>query len=94
MIVLFLNHKIQSCGVYQYGVRVFNILQKSYTPVYVYKEIENYTEYVDITNKIKPKIIIYNYHGATMSWLNNNTILIMYNTFKILREGKAIVVAF
>ena len=31
MIVLFLNHKIQSCGVYQYGLRVFNILKKSYT---------------------------------------------------------------
>lgn len=74
MIVLFLNHKIQSCGVYQYGLRVFNILKKSYMYTYVYKEIDNYNEYIDITNKIKPNIIIYNYHGATMSWLNNNNI--------------------
>ncbi len=64
MIVLFLNHKIQSCGVYQYGFRVFNILQKSNTNIYVYKEIENYTEYIDITNKIQPNIIIYNYHDV------------------------------
>ena len=75
MIVLFLNHKIQSCGVYQYGLRVFNILKKSYTYTYIYKEIDNYNEYNDITNKIKPNIIIYNYHAATMPWLNNNNIL-------------------
>ena len=75
MIVLFLNHKIQSCGVYQYGLRVFNILQKSNTNTYIYKEIENYNEYIDITNIIKPNIIIYNYHAATMTWLNNNNIL-------------------
>ena len=42
MIVLFLNHKIQSCGVYQYGLRVFNIMKKSYTYTYIYKEIDNY----------------------------------------------------
>ena len=75
MIVLFLNHKMQSCGVYQYGFRVFNILQKSNTNTYIYKEIENYNEYIDITNIIKPNIIIYNYHAATMTWLNNNNIL-------------------
>jgi len=74
MIVLFLNHKIQSCGVYQYGLRLFNILKKSYTYTYVYKEIDNYTEYIDIIHKIKPKMILYNYHGSTMSWLNNNNI--------------------
>ena len=74
MTVLFLNHKIQSCGVYQYGLRVFNILKKSSLHKYFYKEIDNYTEYTDIFNKIKPNIIIYNYHQATMPWLNTNTI--------------------
>jgi len=75
MIVLFLNHKIQSCGVYQYGLRIFNILQKSNTNTYLYKEIENYSEYINITNVVLPEVIIYNYHVSTMSWLNNNNIL-------------------
>jgi hypothetical protein len=75
MIVLFLNHKIQSCGVYQYGLRLFNILKNSYSYRYIYKEIDNYNEYNDIIYKIKPEIIIYNYHCATMSWLNSNNII-------------------
>jgi hypothetical protein len=74
MIILFLNHKIQSCGVYQYGLRLFNILKNSYLHRYLYKEIDNYNEYNDIIYKIKPEIIIYNYHVATMDWLNNNNI--------------------
>lgn len=74
MIVLFLNHKIQSCGVYQYGLRIFNILQKSNTNTYLYKEIENYSEYINIINLIQPHVIIYNYHGSTMNWLNEHNI--------------------
>ncbi len=29
MKILFLNHTIQACGVYQYGLRVANILKKA-----------------------------------------------------------------
>ena len=75
MIVLFLNHKIEACGVYQYGLRVFNILEKSSLYRYVYKEIDNYNEYNNIIYQIKPEIIIYNYHSSTMGWLNSNNIL-------------------
>ena len=35
MNILFLNHKIQSCGVYQYGLRLYNILQNSDTNIYI-----------------------------------------------------------
>ena len=74
MIILFLNHKIQSCGVYQYGLRLFNILNKSNAHRYVYKELDSYDEYTNILNKFNPNVIIYNYHRATMSWLNQNNI--------------------
>jgi hypothetical protein len=47
MLVLFLNHKVQSCGVYQYGLRMYNILKKSNENKYIYCEIENYNEYND-----------------------------------------------
>lgn len=74
MNILFLNHKIQSCGVYQYGLRLFNILNKSDTNKYIYKEIDCLNEYIAIINSINPSVIIYNYHVSTMPWLNNTTI--------------------
>ena len=35
MKILFLNHKVERCGVYQYGHRVANIISKSKDVVYV-----------------------------------------------------------
>jgi hypothetical protein len=69
--ILFLNHKIQQCGVYQYGKRLFDILEKE---KYIYKEIDCYEEYTNIIEEVKPVSIIYNYHQSTMPWLNKDTI--------------------
>ena len=74
MKILFLNHKIQACGVYQYGLRVSNILKKSNKNNYIYSEIDNYHEYLNCVSVHNPDIIIYNYHTSTMSWLNSNNI--------------------
>lgn len=70
MSILFLNHKAKQCGVYQYGKRVFDILVNSLN--ISYKEVENENEYNYIYNN--QQTIIYNYHAATMSWLNINNI--------------------
>jgi len=75
MIVLFLNHNIQQCGVYQYGKRIYDIVKKDKDIRYIYKELTNYEEY---TNLLKDNdlisFIIYNYHHSTMPWLNTQTI--------------------
>ena len=43
--ILFLNHKIKHCGVYQYGVRLYQIIQKSKNIIIVYKEVDSFEEY-------------------------------------------------
>ncbi len=73
MNVLFLNHKIIQCGVYQYGKRVFEILQKDSEINYIYKEVSNVHEYKAALEH-SPHVIIYNYHEATMRWLHSSTI--------------------
>jgi hypothetical protein len=73
--VLFFNHKINNCGVYQYGKRVIDILHKNIEINYIYKEIDCIEEYNTIINEHNNiKAIIYNYHGSTMSWLNFSNI--------------------
>jgi hypothetical protein len=71
MSILFLNHSKQQCGVYQYGKRLFEILQK--TGQYRYAEIETVEEYQRAIT-YKPATIVYNYHQSTMPWLNRVTI--------------------
>ena len=72
--ILFLNHKKKQCGVYQYGVRLFDILKQSNKYCFQYVEIENIHEYDRCMDHYDCEIIIYNYHGATMSWLNKTNI--------------------
>ena len=72
MYIIFFNHKIQNCGVYQYGKRLADILKKTLDIHYIYKEIDCIEEYTEIINNY-PTInaIIYNYHDSTMTWLNS-----------------------
>ena len=77
--VLFFNHKIEKCGVYQYGHRVYDILAKTQEIEYIYKEIDGYDEYIQILSlegegSYSVDAIIYNYHGYTMEWLNSDNI--------------------
>jgi hypothetical protein len=71
MSILFLNHSVQNCGVYQYGKRLNEILQKDNEIIYIYKEISSFEEYYNvIIQHNNVRAIIYNYHPSTMWWLN------------------------
>ena len=88
MVVLFLNHKIQNCGVYQYGLRIFDILKKTQSINYVYHEIESLDEYNNLLSVLPSiKLIIYNYHCTTMSWLNQHTIQKKVKNISISHES-------
>jgi len=72
--VLFFSHKEKSCGVYQYGYRIYDILKQSSLVSYIYCEIENYDDYITYLKMYPHDKIIYNYHTHTMSWLNKSNI--------------------
>ena len=73
--VLFLTHKIQNCGVYQYGKRLFEILEKTEGINYIYREIDSEQEYqTALIETPLVNAIIYNYHASTMNWLNESNI--------------------
>lgn len=74
MIVLFFNHKLKKCGVYQYGIRLFDILRKSTNITFVFKEVENKEEYLHVLKDTPYDAIFYNYHPHIMGWLDKNTI--------------------
>jgi len=67
--ILFINHKIEKCGVYQYGLRTGNILIKSIINEFIYKEIDSVSEYQLCVKEYSPDVIIYNNHGPVMPWL-------------------------
>jgi hypothetical protein len=88
--VLFLNHKKQQCGVYQYGKRVFNILKKCRQVQYVYHEVDSELEYNQILRRYRNKeTLIFNYHPSTMPWLNSSSIPQKQQTIGILHECDA-----
>jgi hypothetical protein len=88
MKVLFLNHKKKQCGVYQYGIRIFDILKNTENIHYIYKEVSSLEEYNTlIDNLLDTNIILYNYHSGTLSWLNKYTIQKKIKNIGILHES-------
>jgi hypothetical protein len=88
MDILFLNSKLQECGVYQYGKRLFDILQKTQNINYIYREVDSFIEYNSILLEHHNGFsrIIYNYHVCTMAWLNYNTICKQIKSIGIIHE--------
>lgn len=72
--ILFINHNIQNCGVYQYGKRVASISKKSKIFNFQYAEISSKEDLILQINQEEPKILIYNYVTATMPWLDYSII--------------------
>jgi hypothetical protein len=87
MKILFLNHKLKQCGVYQYGIRLYNILKKSENIEYIYKEIDSIDEYNHFINEMQYDGILYNFHGCTMNWLNDYTIQRKIKNIAIIHES-------
>lgn len=83
--VLFLNHRKSQCGVYDYGVRLYDIWKKSENMVFSYMEVGSLEEYRQICFSSYP-IILYNFHVCTMPWLSHDTISSQNVNVGILHE--------
>ncbi len=68
--VLFVSHKENKCGVYQFGNNIGHALKKSKKFNFIYVECSSVKELKQFVSKYKPTCIIYNYHVSTLSWLN------------------------
>ena len=85
--VLFLNHTEQTCGVYQYGIRIYDILKRSSRVSYIYCEIKDYNEYIDCLSSHQHSKVIYNYHAVTMPWLKSTNIQKIVKNIAIPHES-------
>jgi hypothetical protein len=87
MLILLINHKIEKCGIYQYGKNISKILQNSPNNTYQYCEVGSYAEYKGFCETYNYDAVIYNYMGSTLPWLNSNTIQKKKPNFAIHHEG-------
>lgn len=71
--ILFVNHKAQKCGVYEFGLAIGNILINSKKYNFIYCEADSWEEFYQIYLKEKPEITIYNYYPSTMSWISKRS---------------------
>lgn len=72
MKILFVNHKEEKCGVHQYGKRVYSILKKDTRLIIDYLTVESVQPLVEKINQSKPNFIVYNWHPATLPFINTN----------------------
>lgn len=72
--VLILNHWQKSCGVQQFGRRVWDLVKDSKSVNYIYREVEDRNLFLKYVNEFHPDIILYNWHHGTMSWLSESDV--------------------
>jgi hypothetical protein len=78
--LLFINSVEKQCGVYQYGIRLFN--QLSRTDIFEYAEIGSLNDLINHLNTKRYDACILNYHSALFGWWNQPI-----KTFYIYHEG-------
>jgi len=67
--VMYVNHKAQQCGVYEFGKEIGSLLTTSKRFEVAYVECDSFIELKKHYGTIKPNIILYNYHPTTMGWI-------------------------
>lgn len=78
--IIFVNHNVVNCGVYQYGKRVFDISKKSQKYNFEYVEVTCFENLFEFIKDKNPKMIFYNYLPSTMPWFNDS----IFNQIKSL----------
>lgn len=78
--LLFINSVEKQCGVYQYGLRLFNQLSRK--DIFEYAEIGSQNDLINRLNTKKYDACILNYHSALFGWWNQPI-----KTFYIYHEG-------
>ena len=71
--VLYVNHKKQKCGVYEFGREIGSLLTTSDKYNIHYCECDTLDEFRQVYKQESPKIVIYNYHPATMPWVKKKS---------------------
>jgi len=93
--ILFISHKKQQCGVYQFGLGVSKALEASRRFSFRYVECNDVESFVTAVEDARPAAIIYNHHPATMPWLSRDLIRrfklvhlgVMHETTQALADG-------
>ena len=69
---LYVNHKEQQCGVYEFGKEIGSLLSTSKNYNFHYCECDSFEEFKRVYRKLKPQVVIYNYHPTTMPWVHQH----------------------
>jgi hypothetical protein len=85
--VLFVNHKKQKCGVYQFGKLTYEAIYNSNKFEYKYTEVECLNEFLSSYDNYNPNIIIFNYHDQTQPWLTEGVLSNLPNSIKKIAIG-------
>jgi hypothetical protein len=74
MNILIVNHQKSQCGIYQYGINLYESLKLDSSNFYYYFETNNFQSLLQFLNKFQIDVVVFNWHSATMPWITNETI--------------------
>ena len=88
--ILIINRLAKNCGIYQYGLNIFNTLKKNGINNYFYIEtndFQNLSEFLLVNNI---DILIFNWYKPVMNWLTQEVLnnLSQYEKYIIYHDGE------
>lgn len=88
--ILIVNRPENNCGIHQYGINIYDALNKSYENKYSYLETNNHINLLNYLDNNNIDIIIFNWYKPIMNWVNNDLLnqLINYKKYIIYHDGE------
>ncbi len=69
--ILFITHTKAQCGIYEFGINIFDVLEKSSEYNFVKVECSSLQELENTIAQFSPQAILYNYHPSVLPWVAN-----------------------
>ena len=67
--IVYVSHREQQCGVYQFGRRIASALERSQAYDFRYRECTSAEDLQRAIETDRPALMIYNYHPSTLPWV-------------------------
>jgi hypothetical protein len=89
--ILIVNRSKTNCGIYQYGINIFQSLKNSDVNNYYHFECDSQNEFFNFIKERHYDVVIFNWYRPIMSWVNDNTTTYLYDrrikTYFIYHDG-------
>ena len=86
-VALFVTHRGERCGVYQFGARLYAALSMTSLMRWHYAECADHDEFLSVAERLHPHVVLLNFHPFTLAWASDGVDFPSAMVFSVFHEA-------